>query len=816
MAKDLIIVESPAKVRTIKKFLGAKYDVQASVGHVRDLPRSSLGVDETQDFAPEYQVIEGKEEVVRKLKKAAAKVGHVYLAPDPDREGEAIAWHVAELIKDVNTNVSRIQFNEITSRAVKEALEHPKELNKDLFDSQQARRVLDRLVGYKISPILWKHVKRGISAGRVQSVALKLIVEREKERRAFKPEEYWVFKAMLHGPNPPEFQADLWKYKGKLVAPGKSPIGSAKKAEALEKEIRKHQFVVESVTEKQRNKQPSPPYITSTLQQDANRRLGYSSKRTMTLAQRLYEGVELGDHGLKALITYMRTDSVRIAPEALDAAKTLILEAYGKDYYPAKTRVFKSKKSAQDAHEAIRPVDVELTPETVQPYLDRDLFRLYSLIWQRFMASQMAAAKIKDTTITSEAGQTLWRTKGERILFPGYLTVYGSETGAESKELPKLEQGQELELKDLSKEQKFTQPPARYSEATLVKEMEDKGIGRPSTYAAIISTIQDRDYVKLEEKRFMPTELGQLVSDQLSEHFTDLMDVGFTADMEGKLDAVALGDENWVDLMKGFTQGFYPALKEAGQKMTRATLATNIECDKCGQPMVIKFSKNGEFLGCSGYPECKNIKNFTRDENGEIVITARPSDEETGIDCDKCGKPMVIKTSHRGEFLGCSGYPDCTNIKNFGRDDNNKVVLKEDEPEEVLGECPKCKGDLLLRYSRAGGRFIGCANYPKCKHIESFSTGVDCPREGCDGELVEKSSRRGKVFYSCNRYPDCDFALWNMPVPEPCPECGFPLLEKKYTKARGHHLSCPEKSCSFIQPLDENEDENEDEDQGKD
>ena len=811
MPKDLIIVESPAKVKTIKKFLGANFDVQASVGHVRDLPRSSLGVDESRDFKPEYQVIEGKEEVVRKLKKAATKAGHVYLAPDPDREGEAIAWHVAELIKDVNQSVSRIQFNEITSRAVQEALANPTGLNKDLFDSQQARRVLDRLVGYKISPILWKNVKRGISAGRVQSVALKLIVEREKERRAFQPVEYWAFKALLAGQEPPEFRMELWKNRNKSVKPGVSPIASGKEAEALEKELRAADFTVKSVEEKQRKKQPSPPFITSTMQQEAHRRLGYSSKRTMSLAQRLYEGVDLGDMGTTALITYMRTDSTRIAPEALGAAKDFILSKFGKEYYPPKTRVFKSKKGAQDAHEAIRPVDPALDPDTVKPHLPSDQFRLYQLIWQRFMASQMAPAEFLDTVILVTAGKTLWRARGERLLFPGHLKVMGRTEEEQSLALPKLEAGQPLDLKELTKEQKFTQPPARYTEATLVKEMEEQGIGRPSTYAAIISTIQDREYVKMEERKFAPTELGQLVSDQLSEHFSELMDVGFTAAMEGRLDEVALGKQDWVELLGDFTKGFYPALEKAGKKMTRATLDTGVTCELCGKPMVIKFSKSGEFLGCSGYPECTNIKNFTRDENGDIKIIARPSEEDTGVTCEKCGKPMVIKTSRRGAFLGCSGYPDCTSIRNFERDAEGKIVVKDAETPQIVGTCPKCGGNLTLRYARTGSRFIGCDNYPKCKYIKSFSTGVACPREGCDGELVEKSSRRGKIFYSCNRYPECDYALWNEPVDEPCPECGSKVLVKKTTKARGPHLACPEKSCKYTRELDDEGDGKENE-----
>ncbi|MBU1611491.1 MAG: type I DNA topoisomerase, partial [Proteobacteria bacterium] len=753
MSKDLIIVESPAKVKTISKFLGKDYLVEASVGHVRDLPAKDLGVDEQNGFTPQYQIIEGKEEIVRKLRKAAKAANHVYLAPDPDREGEAIAWHVAALIEDVNTNVSRIQFNEITARAVKEALEHPKPLNSALFDSQQARRVLDRLVGYKISPILWKSVKRGISAGRVQSVALKLVVEREKERRAFVPQEYWLFKADFEGATPPPFKSDLWKVNGKSVKT--TPIGSQEAADKIQAELDSATFLVDSVEEKKRKRKPLPPYITSTLQQDANNRLGYSAKRTMSTAQRLYEGVELGPQGLTALITYMRTDSVRIAKEAQDAAKDVILSRYGKDFYPAKPNFYKTKGSAQDAHEAIRPVEVALAPEEIKSYLPKDQFKLYQLIWQRFLASQMAAAEFHDTTVLVSAASTLWRSKGERLLFPGYLAAMDKTEDDKAVDLPKLEAGQPVKVNEMTKEQKFTMPPPRYSEASLVKELEEKGIGRPSTYAAIISTLQDRDYVRLAEKRFEPSELGFVVSDQLSENFTELMDVNFTAGMESQLDQVADGALNWTDLMQQFSASFYPTLDKAKTNMVKAATNTGVNCEECGEPMVIKFSKAGEFLGCSAYPKCKNIKNFKRNDKGEIELVERAAAEDSGIPCEKCGLPLVVKTSRRGEFLGCSGYPDCRNIRNFTRDDEGKIQIVAEAPVEVVGTCPDCSNDLVIKRSRAGSRFIACTNYPACKHTAPLSTGVKCPTEGCTGELVEKGSKSGKLFFSCSNYPDC-------------------------------------------------------------
>jgi DNA topoisomerase-1 len=798
MPKDLIIVESPAKVKTISKFLGKDYIVDASVGHVRDLPTRDLGVDEENNFAPQYEIIKGKEDVVKRLKAAAKKAGTVYLAPDPDREGEAIAWHVAELLKPVNNNIRRIQFNEITARAVKEALENAQDLDKNLFDSQQARRILDRLVGYKISPILWKNVKRGISAGRVQSVALKILVEREKERRAFRADEYWPFKVLLEGANPPPFWLELYKLSAKTVKPGVNHISNQTEAESLQEALESGEFTVDSVQEKQRKRNPLPPYITSTLQQDANRRMGYSAKRTMSIAQRLYEGVELGTRGTTALITYMRTDSVRIAKDAQDAAKELIFEKFGSDYYPSKTRNFKTKGSAQDAHEAVRPVDVSITPDDVKAFLPSEQHKLYRLIWQRFLSSQMAAATFWDTVVQVKAPKTIWRAKGERMLFPGFLAAQDKGSRENDTELPKLAEGEVLKLNELKKEQKFTQPPARFSEASLVKTLEELGIGRPSTYAAIISTLLDREYASQEEKRFVPTELGFTVSDQLSEHFQALMDVTFTAQMEGLLDDVASGKKDWADLLKNFGDDFYPTLEKARTEMARSQQETDIKCEKCGKPMTIKFGKTGEFLGCTGFPACRTIKNFIRDEQGNIQIVEREKPEETGVKCEKCGRPMAIKQSKRGEFLGCTGYPDCKSIVNFERDEDGKIKVVETEKPKVVGTCPDCGGELLLKKARTGSRFIACSNYPDCTHATPFSTGVPCPQEGCDGELVEKSSRRGKIFYSCSTYPKCDYAVWNWPINEPCPKCEHPILTRKTTKDKGEHIACPQKGCGYI------------------
>ena len=740
MGKQLIIVESPAKVKTIKKFLGPQYMVQASVGHVRDLPSSSLGVDEANDFAPHYEVIDNKKNVVSELRAAASKADTVYLAPDPDREGEAIAWHVAELIRDKAKDIKRIQFNEITAKAVKEALANPRELNGHLFDAQQARRVLDRLVGYKISPLLWKSIKRGISAGRVQSVALRLIVEREEAREVFKPEEYWLFKALLAADVPPPFKAELAKVGGK-----KAVVSNAAQAQDIEDAMAGKPFVVESVEEKERERAPQPPFITSTLQQAANQRLSYTAKRTMNIAQRLYEGVELGDRGLTALITYMRTDSTRIADEARDAAKAFIEGSFGKEYLPKRARVYKAKGGAQDAHEAIRPVDVNITPDEVKPHLPPEQYNLYRLIWARFVASQMAGARFHDTTATISCAHTQWKAKGERLLFAGFLAAMPRGKEESDAELPPLTAGQTLSLEKLDKEQKFTQPPARFSEASLVRELEELGIGRPSTYAAIISTLQDREYVSLKERHFVPTDLGRVVCTQLVEHFGKLMDVSFTAQMEENLDKVAEGHEQWVELLRRFSEDFNPTLAAASKNMKslKGGMPANLPCPECGKDLLIKFGKAGAFLACSGYPECRYTSNFERLEDGTV-----------------------------------------------------EAVAQEKPQYEVVGVCPQCGKDLVIKKSRTGSSFIACTGYPDCKHAAPLSTGVPCPRCG-KGSLVEKSTKRGKIFYSCDQYPQCDFALWEKPVPGPCPRCNSPYLVEK--KGRdGTKVICPVKGCGFV------------------
>ncbi len=747
MAKSLIIVESPAKVKTIKKFLGADFIVQASVGHIRDLPSKVLGVDEGNDFEPQYETIKGKEKVVKELQQAAAKVETVYLAPDPDREGEAIAWHIAESIKKNAKDMRRIQFNEITAKAVKEALKNPREINTSLFDAQQARRVLDRLVGYKISPLLWKTVKRGISAGRVQSVALKIIVERENERKAFNPEEYWSFKAQIQKSDKksPAFKAELHKINNK-----KAHVPNQEAADALDKEIKANPWIISSIEEKERSRSAPPPFITSTLQQIANQRLSFPSKRTMQAAQKLYEGIEIAGRGTTALITYMRTDSVRISDEAQKDALDYIEKNHGKEYLgnKGKGNVFKTKGSAQDAHEAIRPVDVFIHPEAIRGDLSPDQYKVYKLIWERFVASQMAAAKFHDTNVYIECGSTQWKAKGERILFAGFLSISSKGTTDDDELLPLLAEKEEVLCKEMTKEQKFTQPPSRYTESSLVKELEEQGIGRPSTYASIITTLQDRDYVRLEEKSFVPTDLGNVVVTQLNDNFPKLMDIGFTAQMENDLDKVAEGDIAWVKLMKDFAKDFNPTLEKASKAMTQMKqgVETNVICPDCGKNLVVKFGKTGEFVACSTYPECKFTSDFTRDTQGEI-----------------------------------------------------QLVKREKKEAQVLGKCPKCDGDVVLKYSRIGARFQACSNYPTCKYTASFSSGIKCPKCN-EGELAEKSTKKGKIFYGCSAYPKCDYASWNEPSNVPCPSCDAKVTFIKRARSSSTRL-CTE--CNFSADLDE-------------
>ncbi len=755
----LVVVESPAKAKTIGKYLGAGYTVKASVGHVRDLPKSKIGVDFENGFEPVYEVIEGKKKVVAEIRKAARENETVYLASDPDREGEAIAWHISEEIKDVNKNLKRVLINEITKKGVTAAIAAPKQIDMNKTDAQQARRILDRIVGYEISPILWNKVQRGLSAGRVQSVAVRLVCERDEEIKAFKPEEYWSVDVTCQKPGtPPPFEARIWKFDGEKAEPK-----TADEANAIRTELEAGTAAVASVEKKERRKKPQAPFITSRLQQDAARKLRYSAKRTMALAQRLYEGVELGAEGPTGLITYMRTDSTRISDDAMTALRTYIGETYGAEYLPEAPNTYGNKDRAQDAHEAIRPTLMEWTPERVAQSIGdhpdaTELVKLYTLIWQRFVASQMVPAVYDATTVDIDRGRAQLRATGQVMKFAGYTKVYEvAETddakaeAAESADrlLPPLEVGDAITLESVRPEQHFTQPPPRFSEASLVKELEERGIGRPSTYASIMSTIVDRGYVEKRDARFFPTELGVLVNGLLVESFPEIVNSDFTAKMESDLDKVEEGEEDWRKLLGTFYTPFKDELEKARTEMRdvkREEIPTEWTCEKCGKPMVIKWGRNGSFLACSGYPECRTTMEVVKNLDGTWEKVPPQTTDEV---CETCGAPMTVK---RGRF----------------------------------------------------GSFLACTRYPECKTTKPISLGVKCPRPGCGGFIAEKRSRRGKPFYGCSNWAkkQCDFVAWDKPIPQPCPICNAKFVVKKENK-RGIVLRCLE--CDWKQGADETE-----------
>ncbi len=756
MAKNLVIVESPAKAKTIKRYLGPDFQVKPSVGHVVDLPKSQLGVDVEHGFKPEYHVIPGKAKVIEEIKKAAHGKDAIYLATDPDREGEAIAWHIAQRLgKSLDGVVRRILLEEITREGVRAAISNPTTLNQKLVDAQQARRVLDRLVGYRISPILWDKVKRGISAGRVQSVALRIIVERENEREAFRSEEYWTLDAQLEGANPPSFRARLYSHQGNRID-NKAYKLSEQEAKAVMAACETQPFIVRSIERKEVRRSPAPPFITSRLQQEAARKIYLSPSRTMKIAQRLYEGVEIGDEGAVGLITYMRTDSPRVSEQALSAVRQHIEGRYGREYLPERPNVYRSAKTAQEAHEAIRPTSLAHDPESVAPYLAKDELALYTLIYNRFVSSQMTPAVYDRTTIDIESGEAVFRATGQVMKFDGFIRVYlegQDEAPAEDGEasLPQLSEGERLKLLGFEPEQHFTQPPPRFNQASLIRELEEKGIGRPSTYASIMTSILNREYVEEDEsKRLRPTTLGRIVSELLVGAFPDIIEVGFTAKMEDELDAVEEGREKWVETLKRFYGPFQKRLGEAKKKMPsvkRTGLKTGLKCEQDGGEMVIKWGRNGEFLACSNYPKCSNTKEFKRDEQGGIVAQEPAPAEPTNVTCEKCGRPMVRKRSRFGEFLGCSGYPECDGTKR----------LNKAEPVKTGVKCPDCK----------------------------------------EGELLERRTRRGKIFFGCSRYPKCKFASWDRVVPRECPDCGSPYLVEKVTKSEGARWQCPESECGY-------------------
>jgi DNA topoisomerase-1 len=803
MAKALVVVESPAKAKTINKYLGRDYTVIASMGHVRDLPKSKLGVDVDNDFEETYESLESRKKVLKELKDAAKDVTDIYVATDPDREGEAIGWHLIQELKGKKRKFHRLTFNEITKKAVNEALAHPRAIDEKMVAAQRARRVLDRLVGYKISPLLWDKVRRGLSAGRVQSVALKLICDREKEIEKFVPVEYWHLFARLAGPQPPEFEAKLHKKNGDNIVPANEA-----ESNTVLKDLEGAKWVVSSVATKERKRHPAPPFITSKLQQTAR----FPVKKTMMLAQQLYEGgIEIP--GLTGgLITYMRTDSVRVSDDAITAVREYIGTTFGDDFRLEKPNFYKTKSDAQDAHEAIRPTSLEHDPETVRQYLTADQYSLYRMIWNRFVASQMPPATFDETTVDVTAADYLFRVKGTVPKFAGWMATYGQaledteikekpkapaagdddDDDAVSGVLPPLAEGDVLELKTLRPEQKFTQPPARFSEATLVKELEDNGIGRPSTYASIIGVLQDREYAHKVEGRFKPSALGMMITELLTKSFDDIIDVEYTRSLEDDLDKIEQGTGNYTKMLTEFYKKFKKDLTRAGKEMINLKEGIEIgeACDKCSKPMLKRVGKFGPFIACSGYPDCTNTREV------EVQEPESESGEEEIEACENCGKPMAVKRGRFGQFLACTGYPECKTTRKLIA--TKQGGLRAAKPDQILEElCPRCNANLVIKQGRYG-EFTACTKYPECKYVKHKTTGMKCPKDADKGgEVVERKSKRGKTFFGCSNYPDCDFVLWNRPILEKCPKCDAEFLTEKITKKHGRQLICNTEDCDY-------------------
>jgi len=755
---NLVIVESPAKSKTIKKYLGKDFDVLASYGHVRDLVPKEGAVDPDNHFAMKYQVIDRNDKHVKAITSKLKNADALYLATDPDREGEAISWHLYELLKNrkvlKDKPVHRVVFNEITKKAVQDAVAHPRDLSMDLVNAQQARRALDYLVGFNLSPLLWKKIRRGLSAGRVQSPALRLICEREDEIEAFKTREYWTIEADTAKESQP-FSAKLTHFGGDKLS--QFSVETGERAHEIEQALNtaaNGKLAVSKVEKKQRRRNPAAPFTTSTLQQEASRKLGFTAQRTMRIAQQLYEGVDIGN-GAVGLITYMRTDSVALADEAVAELRSFIADRYGKDNLPDNPRTFKTKaKNAQEAHEAIRPTSALNTPESIAKHLNKDQLKLYSLIWKRTVACQMIHATLHTVSADLTAGDgNIFRATGSTIAKPGFIQVYteGKDDAKagddDEKMLPPLKEGEQVDLLKIRPEQHFTEPPPRYTEASLVKALEEFGIGRPSTYASIISTLQDREYVELEKKRFFPTDVGRVVNKFLTNYFTKYVDYDFTANLEDELDAVSRGEEEWIPLLEKFWQPFKDRIEDTEKNVKRSDVTQekiDEKCPKCGGQLSIRLGRNGRFIGCTNYPEC----DYTRNLNDDAEASVEP--EKVGRDCPECGSELVFKQGRYGKFIGCSGYPKCRYIEPL------------EKPKDTGVECPKCH----------------------------------------KGTLMQRKSRRGKIFYSCSTYPKCDYAIWNEPIAEPCPQCGWPVLTIKTTKRRGTEKVCPQQDCSFAEPYE--------------
>jgi len=754
LTKPLIIVESPTKIKTLKKYVGKEFNVAASAGHIRDLPVKTLGIDIEKNFKANYVNIKDKAKVIANLKKLAKDAKEIYLAPDPDREGEAIAFHIMDILKKKDRIFHRVLIHELTQKGIQEALKNTLTPDADKYDAQQARRKLDRLVGYQISPLLWQKVQRGLSAGRVQSVAVKIICDRERQIRKFDPEEFWTVTADLLAPVPPEFNADLVKINNK-----KAKIENQTQADHILKDLETAQFVIHDIKAKTIKRNPLPPFITSKLQQDAINRLRFSARKTMIVAQQLYEGVEIGTGGPEGLITYMRTDSTRIAADAAAEAQQFISQTLGNEFALTQPRFFKNKNKVQDAHEAIRPTSVFHTPKMLKNFLTLDQFNLYDLIWKRFVASQMTQAIIDQKTILIQASDPyLFSVSGSTVRFPGFMMLYSQDQTASEKEsqtLPDAEVGTLLKTLKIIPKQHFTKPPPRFSEASLVKELEKNGIGRPSTYASILSVIRDKGYVDLINRYFVPSELGFIVNDLLAASFPHILNISFTAQMENNLDDVETGNLEEVQLLTAFYDKFKKSLEAAGENMISVKgvgVDTDLICPSCGKQLNIKIGKNGHFLACTGYPDCSFTSNYVRDEKGRVSIVEKIIDNTKVKDCIKCGKPMVQKEGRFGCFLACTGYPECTHTESVGGEQNSKDI------------------------------------------------GVKCPKTDCTGSIIERKSKRGKLFFGCSNYPECTFASWDKPVDKPCPDCGSVYLVEKETKREGKFLKCPDKDCHFKEP----------------
>ena len=820
MAKNLVIVESPAKAKTINKYLGKDYLVKASIGHIKDLPSKGLGVDVDNNFEPTYELIpdskkRNNKKIVAELKKAAKEAEAIYLAADPDREGEAICQHLAEEIvpKRPAKPTHRVMFNEITKRAVNEAFDHPRKIDENLVDAQQARRVLDRLVGYKVSPLLCRTIGGRLSAGRVQSVALRMVVEREREIENFVKTEYWTIAANLGAKLPPAFDSRLFKVGDQTVKTSgfdqdlkknEILIGEQEKADEIVAEARQQPFVVGDVTTKERKRNPVPSFITSKLQQEASRKLGFAVKKTMMLAQKLYEGIELGPEGSVGLITYMRTDSTRVSDAALGEVRDFIGRQYGDAYLPEKAVHYRSKKDAQDAHEAIRPTEVARTPDSLAKFLKPEELKLYRLIWQRFVASQMTPAVFDQTTIDINAGRFVFRATGSVQKFDGFLKVYqeGRDEKTEDDEeaertLPLVKKGETLKLNSITPEQHFTEPPPRYTEATLVKALEEKGIGRPSTYAAIMSTIQEREYVEKIQSRFHPTVLGKTVNDLLIDGgFDDLFNETYTARMEEELDEIEEGKIKWTKALREFYDKFEGDLKQFQiyiKDIKETSVPTEEVCLKCNtQGMVQKWGRFGPYLKCLNCEATRDAEPPAGSDGANAQADGgAPAEEAEPEACELCGKPMQLKRGRFGPFLGCTGYPECRNIPKIG-----KSGFAAPAPVPLDEKCPVDGAQLVKRFGRYG-EFISCSNYPKCKYIKQETVGVSCSRPGCKGEIVVKKSKRGKAFYGCSEYPNCNVVYWDKPVLETCPQCNAPFLLEKTTKKTGTFRYCADESCGY-------------------